>query len=65
MTHKPGDVMMIFGNPVKCENPIGLARLKKLLLENGQTEEWVVEYLDDEEHYYNALIKKENGEKTT
>ena len=60
---KPGDIVQTFGNPVKCETPIGMARLIRKLNEQGTLlENWQVEYLNDEGHYYNCLIKKTDGE---
>ena len=55
---KPGDIVMIFGNPIRLEHPNGQARLIQKLTDNGKLEQWQVEYLDDEGHFYNALIKK-------
>jgi hypothetical protein len=62
--YKPGDIVMVFGNPVKCTNPIDMARLVKFIGNHSSIlEEWMVEYLDDEGHLYDALIKKtKNGE---
>ena len=54
---KPADIVMIFGNPKDSTNPIGLARLHRFISKEGDFEYWSVEYLDDEEHFYNALIK--------
>jgi len=60
---KPGDIVQTFGNPLKCEFPIGQARLVKRIdeVDHPILENWQVEYLDDEGHYYNCLIKKPNG----
>jgi hypothetical protein len=56
---KKGDVVMIFGNPVKCLLPVGQAKLiKKISDHSNLLENWQVEYLDDEGHFYNVLIKK-------
>ena len=58
---KPGDIIMIFGNPVRCTTPIGQARLIKYIRDTSPAiEEWLVEYLDQEGHFYEALIKKED-----
>lgn len=63
MSRSPGDIVMIFGSPVKREHPIDQARLIRKLSENGKLEQWSIEYLNDEGHFYEALIKKEdNGE---
>jgi hypothetical protein len=59
---KPGDNVIIFANPVKCTAPVGRAELRKFILERGDLELWMVEYEDQPEHLYEALIKKsENG----
>ena len=60
---KPGDIVVIFGNPIKLEHPIGQARLISLLSSNPKNlEYWEVEYLDSPDHKYQALIKKtDNG----
>jgi hypothetical protein len=59
---KAGDIVMIFGNPIKLEHPIGQARLVSLLSSHPTNlEYWEVEYLDSPEHRYQALIKKDNG----
>jgi hypothetical protein len=63
--NKPGDIQMIFGNPAKCTHPIDQAKLIKKISETENLEQWEVEYLNDPEHHYNALIKKTNGENTT
>ena len=63
--NKPGDIIMAFGNPITLEVPIGQVRLIKKLTETEKLEQWSVEYLDDEGHFYNTLIKKTNGEDKT
>jgi hypothetical protein len=55
---KTGDIVMIFGNPVKFENPIGQTKLIQRATEVRSLEEWWVEYLDDPGKQYIALIKK-------
>jgi hypothetical protein len=63
---KEGDVRMIFGNPMDIKCPLGQAKLIKKLGDYGKVfENWLVEYLDDPNHHYNALIKKTDGESTT
>jgi hypothetical protein len=60
---KEGDIVMIFGNPAKCTHPIGQAKLiEKAGDINGRFEDWWVEYLDQPDHKYVALIRKTNGE---
>ena len=62
---KTGDIVMIFGNPIKLEHPIGQARLIKSI--SGHPikllEYWDVEYLDNPDHHYQALIRVDNGKK--
>ena len=60
---KPGDIIMIFGNPIKCTHPIDQARLVRKLTETNSLEQWLVEYVNDEGQFYEALIKKEDGKK--
>jgi len=66
--NKPGDIVMVFGNPIKKEHPIDQAKLieKKQDLPNNK-EQWWVEYLNDPDHQYLAIIEKEkdNGEDKT
>jgi len=60
---KEGDIVMVFGNPAKCTHPIDQAKLiKKIGDSNEIFEQWLVEYLNDPDHHYNALIKKTDGE---
>jgi hypothetical protein len=56
---KEGDIVTVFGNPVKCEQPIDQARLIKKVNDLGICEEWTIEYTNEEGHRYNALIKKD------
>jgi len=61
--YKPGDIVMVYGNPIKCTNPIDMARLVKFIRNHSNLlEEWMVEYLNEEGHLYEALIKKTNGD---
>ena len=60
--NRPGDIQTIFGNPAKLEHPIDQARLIKCVRDCVTLEQWTVEYLNDEGHTYNVLIKKNNGE---
>lgn len=57
---KAGDIVMIFASPIKRENPIDQAKLiqKKQDLPNN-LEEWWVEYLNDPDKQYIAVIQKE------
>jgi len=56
---KPGDIRQMFGVPEECQTPIGQARLVRKLGEKDNLEIWIVEYLDDEGHFYSCHIKKE------
>jgi hypothetical protein len=59
---KSGDIVTIFGNPIKLEYPVGQARLVKKSSDCNKSqivEQWEVEYMDDEGHTYPALIKKD------
>ncbi len=54
---KQGDVVMIYGNPVKQENPIGKAKLiSKLAARSAKLEYWQIEYIDSPAHKYEAFI---------
>jgi hypothetical protein len=59
---KPGDIVTVFGNPIKLENPIGQARLIKSISEHPVKllEYWEVEYLDNPDYHYQALIRISN-----
>ena len=62
---KPGDIVNTFGNPLECQYPLGQARLIKPINIQDSIELWLVEYLDDEGHYYERFIKNmgvKNGE---
>ena len=63
--NKPGDIRMIFGNPAKLEHPIDQAKLIKKKRDTPLLEEWSVEYLNEPEHTYNVLIRKDNGTNKT
>ena len=57
--NRPNDIVMAFGNPIKCLVPTGQCKLIKKIRDVGNIlEEWSVEYLDDEGRFYTALIKK-------
>ena len=53
-----GDVVMVFGQPLKLKSPIGQAKLIKKISDNEILEHWYVEYLNDEGHNYEAFIKR-------
>ena len=63
---RPGDIVMVFGNPIKLTNPLGQARLVKKLPDNATNnpiiiEHWEIEFLDDEGHTYNQFIRNADG----
>jgi len=62
---KPGDIVTIFGNPIKLEHPVGEAKLIKPISRENKLEQWEVEYLNDEGHTYMVLIKKDDGKKVS
>jgi hypothetical protein len=58
-----GQVVATYGDPVHQKTSLGVARLIKKLGDQGKVlENWQVEYLDDEGHYRNCLIKKPESE---
>jgi len=62
----PGDLEMIFCNPITNTGQIGMARLIQKLAEDEHTELWEIEFLDDEGHFYQQKLKKQpNGTKET
>lgn len=62
MANKPGDVVMIYGSPVKKEWPIGEAKLLSKMSPRSDTlEYWQVEFVNDPGHAYNQFIPAENG----
>ena len=60
---EPGDIVMVFGNPMKLTHPIGQARLIKKISETDTIEHWRIQYLNDENNTYDQFIKKLNGKK--
>lgn len=61
--HKAGDIINIFGNPIKLTSPIGQARLVSKISEHECLEHWNVEFLNDEGHTYPQFIRKDNGKR--
>jgi hypothetical protein len=59
--YKPGDIVVVFGNPLKSERRVGQAKLIQKLSESTNLEQWSVEYLNNEGYFYNALIKKQKN----
>ena len=59
-----GDIVMVYGNPVKKEAPIGEAKLiSKLAARNKKLEYWQVAFVNDENVTFNVFINTEqNGE---
>lgn len=56
--NKIGDIVMVFGNPITLQCPVGQAKLILLQKDMEVVQEWKVQYLDDESNEYNVLIKK-------
>jgi len=54
---KPGDIVMVFANPIKIEHPIDQAKLIERIWKFSSLEYWKVEYLNDTGHYYKVLIR--------
>jgi hypothetical protein len=62
MANKVGDVIMIYGSPVKKDYPIGEARLlKKLTPRSDSLEYWSVEYINEPGVSYNQFIPAKHG----
>lgn len=56
---RPGDIEMIFGDPKNNKYPIGQARLVEFIRNhNSHFELWFVEFLNDEGHFYEHLLKR-------
>lgn len=65
---KPGDIEMVFGDPIKCTKPIGQAKLiEKTSNVGDKVEEWWVSYPNDHDpdKQYLALLKKEDEKNKT
>jgi len=58
--NKPGDFVMIYGNPVTGKYPIDRARLIEKISDQPLLEQWLIEYLNDGSRKYIALIKKQD-----
>ena len=56
---KENDIVTVFGDPIHLKHPIDQARLVKKISDQGDLEHWYVEYINDEGHKYDALIKKD------
>ena len=52
-----GDWVMTYGDPIRELYPLGRARLHKPINIQDSIELWLVEYPDDEGHYYERFIK--------
>ena len=60
---KTGDIVMIYGNPIKLEYPIGEAKLiSQIECHTPNLEYWNVSFLNEPELTRSVLIKKRNGE---
>lgn len=56
-----GDVVMVFGDPIKQRFPIGKAKLlTRMKCSNLKLEYWNVSFLDEPEIIRNVLISKNN-----
>ena len=61
----PGQIVATYGDPINKKTSLGIARLIKKLNNHGKVlENWQVEFLDDEGHYRNCLIRKPDSEIT-
>jgi hypothetical protein len=50
-------IVMIFANPIKCEQPIDQARLVRRIIKFTSMEYWEFEYLNEEGKLYKAFIR--------
>jgi hypothetical protein len=58
------DVVMIYGNPIKKESPIGEAKLiSKLSVRSKKLEYWQVAFVNDENVTFNVFINTEKDGK--
>jgi len=55
---KPNDIVMIYTDPMKCKQPEGQAKLKRLIASYTNAETWIVEFIDGPGMLYTRLIKK-------
>jgi len=59
---KAGDEVLVFGNPIKCTDPLGKAKLVKPTGNKTiSLEEWYIEFSNELGQIRKALIKKNNG----
>lgn len=57
---KKGDLVTIYGNPIKEKYPESCkAKLIKLIADYGILQQWTVAYEDDPNMQYDVLIKKQ------
>jgi hypothetical protein len=56
--NKQGDIITVFGNPLKFKNKIGQAKLIQKISDDELIENWFVEFTNDEGHTYEAKINK-------
>ena len=58
--NKIGDFRTIYGNPIKCINPIDQAKLVRKISDTQFLEQWEVEYTNELGRLYVALVKKDD-----
>jgi hypothetical protein len=56
--NKPGDFVVVYGNPITSKDPIDRARLIEKISDQGVLEYWLVEYTNDLNRKYPVLIHK-------
>lgn len=55
---KPGEIVMIYTDPMNLKQPEGQAKLMELITSCETSEYWRVEFLDSPGKLYPRLIKK-------
>jgi hypothetical protein len=59
-----GDIVTVYGNPVKKESPIGEAKLiSKLSVRSKKLEYWQVAFVNDENVTFDVFINTEKDDK--
>jgi hypothetical protein len=57
---KTGDIITVYGNPIKKEHPIGEAKLiSKLSVRNPKLEYWQVQFVNDPFVTFDVFINTE------
>ena len=58
-----GDIVTVYGNPIKKEHPIGEAKLiSKLSMRNKKLEYWQVAFVNDTDVTFDVFINTEKNE---